>query len=99
MVIPDSFLYKSLLYLFLSSSQYFSTRKAERNGNNFDPATTEGIKNIQRVLVKLGYLSSDSVTGVYGPLTTEAVKKFQADNGIEQTGSVGPLTQAALGKK
>jgi hypothetical protein len=69
------------------------------NGNGFDPQTTEGVKNIQRALNRLGLLGSSSITGVYGPLTTEAVKKFQADNGISQTGNVGPLTRAKLADK
>ena len=66
---------------------------------NLDPSTPEGVKNIQQVLVKLGYLDRQNVTGTYGPLTTQAVKKFQADNGLPQTGTVGPLTKAKLGEK
>jgi len=67
--------------------------------DNFSMQTTEGIQNIQRALVKLGYLDSQYITGVYGPLTTEAVKKFQADNGLPQTGIVGPLTKEKLTEK
>lgn len=66
------------------------------NSSGFDQSTPEGVKNIQKALVKLGYLDSQYVTGNYGPLTTEAVKKFQADNGLPQTGFVGPLTRAKL---
>jgi len=44
--------------------------------NNFNPNTSEGVKNIQKTLVQLGYLDSQYVTGIYDPLTTEAVKKF-----------------------
>lgn len=57
---------------------------------------SEDVKNIQSSLVKLGYLDAQYVTGFYGPITTAAVKKFQGDNGIEQTGTVGPLTRAKL---
>jgi len=49
--------------------------------------------------VKLGYLDSQYVTGIYGSITTDAVKKFQADNGLPQNGTVGPLTKAKLEKK
>jgi murein L,D-transpeptidase YcbB/YkuD len=57
------------------------------------------VKSIQTILVKLGYLEEQYITGFYGPITTEAVKKFQSDNGIEQTGTVGPLTRAKLLEK
>jgi hypothetical protein len=65
-------------------------------GESFNMSTSEDIKNIQRVLVKLGFLDQQYITGVYGPLTTEAVRKFQEQNGIEQTGLVGPKTKAKL---
>lgn len=37
-----------------------------------------------------------SVTGFFGPLTTRAVKRFQARAGLDQVGRVGPLTLAKL---
>lgn len=36
------------------------------------------------------------ITGLYGPLTTKAVRKFQAKYGIEQAGVVGPKTLKKL---
>lgn len=36
--------------------------------------------------------------GIYGPITTAAVKNFQAANGLEVDGIVGPLTWSALGQ-
>jgi hypothetical protein len=66
------------------------------NGMLFDSRTTEGTKNIQRKLSQMGYLNSQYITGIYGPITTEAVKKFQVDNGIMQNGFMGPLTNAKL---
>jgi hypothetical protein len=69
------------------------------SNNNIPQGNSEWVKNIQSALVKLGYLDSQYVTGVYGPITTKAVKKFQADNGIEQTGTVGPITKAKLVEK
>lgn len=35
-------------------------------------------------------------TGVYGPVTTQAVKDFQKKYSLEQVGTVGPLTTAKL---
>jgi hypothetical protein len=49
-----------------------------------------------KVLVSQGLLSTDSVTGYFGPLTESAVREFQAKNNIEQTGTVGPLTREAI---
>lgn len=67
--------------------------------DNMDPNISEGIKNIQRVLQKLKYLQTQDITGTYGPKTTHAVKGFQKDNNIEQTGWVGPITRAKLVEK
>ncbi len=36
------------------------------------------------------------VTGYFGPLTEQAVKRFQKDNGLEQVGVVGPQTREKL---
>ncbi len=36
------------------------------------------------------------VTGYYGPLTRSAVIRFQAANGIDQVGNVGPITLARI---
>jgi hypothetical protein len=39
------------------------------------------------------------VTGIYGELTTQAVKNFQRSKGISETGTVGPLTRSAINKE
>ena len=69
------------------------------NIEDFNTQTAEGIKNIQQALSQLGYLNVLYITGNYGSITTEAVKKFQGDNGIEQSGNFGPLTKAKLAEK
>ena len=41
-------------------------------------------------------LAVPSITGYYGPMTKAAVIAFQKNNSIATTGTVGPLTRAAL---
>lgn len=63
---------------------------------SFDQDTNEGVINIQKILVSLKFLSSEDVIGIYGPKTVTAVKAFQAQQGIQQTGNVGPKTIQAF---
>lgn len=56
----------------------------------------EGVKVLQQRLYELGYLDKKYVTGYYGSITVAAVKKFQKNNQISQTGTVAQLTLAAL---
>ena len=50
---------------------------------------------LQNYLVAAGYLNA-APNGVFGPATLAAVKSFQTANNISATGTVGPLTRAAL---
>lgn len=53
----------------------------------------DDIYQIQRRLYELGYLASaDLVTGKFGDMTEEAVKKLQSVNNIKQDGKVGKET-------
>ena len=52
-------------------------------------------RQIQALLVYLGY-DPGEVDGLPGKNTRRAVLAFQAQEGLEQDGSSGPLTQAAL---
>ena len=52
-------------------------------------------RQIQALLVYLGYDPGD-VDGLPGKNTRRAVQAFQAQEGLAQDGSPGPLTQAAL---
>jgi spore coat assembly protein SafA len=57
------------------------------------------VTQLQDKLVSLGYMTKAQVAtgpGIYGPRTEAAVKRFQSDNNIQQTGVVGPQTAAAL---
>lgn len=70
------------------------------NGYTFSrtlrPATTgEDVTKLQDYLAERGYLQA-STRGYYGPLTVRAVKEFQAANGLESVGNVGPLTLKLL---
>ena len=49
----------------------------------------------QEILTMCGY-DCGAVDGVYGTKTIEAVKRFQADNGLDPDGVVGRMTWAAL---
>ncbi len=49
---------------------------------------------LQRALRARGYMSV--VTGYFGPITRDAVRRLQADHGIVPTGAYGPLTRRAL---
>lgn len=71
----------------------------DMSAEDFNSQTVEGVKSIQTALVQLGLLDSRYITGIYGPITTEAVRKFQEQNGLPTTGFVGPLTKAKLEEK
>ncbi|MCL2694790.1 MAG: peptidoglycan-binding protein [Clostridiales bacterium] len=50
------------------------------------------VKQVQRELAKLKYLSSANVTGYFGEKTEEAVQEFQHRNGLSDDGKVGKKT-------
>ncbi len=55
---------------------------------------------LQEFLQKNGWgIPNDGpVTGNYGKVTVNAVKKFQVANGLPPEGEVGPKTRAAINK-
>ncbi|SDO28424.1 peptidoglycan-binding domain-containing protein, partial [Alkalicoccus daliensis] len=53
------------------------------------------VEELQKDLNDLGLYKYD-IDGLFGPITEQAVKDFQAKYGIEQTGVAGPDTYAAL---
>lgn len=52
------------------------------------------VRTVQTLLTRHGY--PVPVTGYFGPITRNQVRRFQAAKGIRTTGNVGPLTWAAL---
>ncbi|EIT86903.1 NLP/P60 protein [Fictibacillus macauensis ZFHKF-1] len=54
------------------------------------------VKKLQEMLVKKGYLQRTSITGYYGSLTKEAVKKFQHRAHLHEDGIVGKQTLKKL---
>jgi peptidoglycan hydrolase-like protein with peptidoglycan-binding domain len=52
----------------------------------------DDVKRLQRVFARTKVLGPDSVTGVFGPETEQAVKDFQQSNGLVVDGIVGPIT-------
>lgn len=67
------------------------------------PERAKEIYALQAALRELGYypgteadLATCPVSGIPGPCTTEAVKALQRAEGYEATGTLGPLTRAAI---
>jgi len=56
------------------------------------------VKTVQQALVDAGYnVGPDGVDGKFGKNTRAAVRLYQKNNGIKQTGNVGPVTAGKLG--
>jgi peptidoglycan hydrolase-like protein with peptidoglycan-binding domain len=55
------------------------------------------ITELQTRLTQEGVYSGP-ITGYYGNLTSEAVKRYQERHGISNTGYVGPITRERLNK-
>ncbi len=65
----------------------------------------DAVTALQTFLAGHGYLAPESATGFYGPLTEDAVRGFQAEQGVISAGSasggwgiVGPRTSTAIVK-
>ena len=56
---------------------------------------SDDVSRLQTLLLQQGFFSG-TPSGYYGPQTTTAVKKFQKAHGLDQLGTVGPGTRAAL---
>jgi len=57
----------------------------------------EFVSRLQFALHSFGYYNGE-VDGVYGPVTTDAVKAFQKDNNLKVDGMAGPVSRGTLAK-
>lgn len=64
-------------------------------GDGFKNNKSDLVHDLQKVLFDKGYLKVNP-TGYFGRLTSQAVKAYQKDNNISQTGYVGEKTRGAL---
>lgn len=55
----------------------------------------EQVAGVQQMLIDLGYLYG-AADGIYGPMTADALKRFQGDHGLEETGELNDATVDAL---
>jgi hypothetical protein len=53
------------------------------------------VEALQKILASQGFFNHE-ITGLYGPVTVEAVKAFQRAHGLEDLGIVGPGTRSVL---
>lgn len=57
----------------------------------------EDVRALQELLKAKGYFSNnEESTGYFGMLTVTALEKYQADNGLGVTGTLGPQTRAKI---
>ena len=59
--------------------------------------TADRYREIQEALVARGYLASEDATGSWGAASSDAMKRFQADQTLESTGKIDSLSLIALG--
>ena len=86
----------SLALLFLVNITIISLAQHAQAAVYKQGSSGEAVRTIQQKLTNWGYFS-DSIDGVYGPKTAEAVKSFQRKNGLTPDGVTGPATLKALG--
>lgn len=72
------------------------TDNASLKTNNSPDA---GVKQMQKMLIKLGYsCGADGADGYFGKNTKNALKNFQKDNNLEVDGIYGPKSKSKLTK-
>jgi peptidoglycan hydrolase-like protein with peptidoglycan-binding domain len=84
--------------LFLSFVFLFGIKVASADSININlrqGSHSGEVSKLQQFLIDEGYLTT-AVTGTFGPKTALAVRAFQRDNGISQTGAIGPLTRGRI---
>lgn len=54
------------------------------------------VESLQRRLIELGYLEGDETDGKFGSQVSQALRKFQSENNLLETGRVDPMTAARI---
>lgn len=84
---------------FENRKQALATLKATLGGRVVGPASTlADVENLQIMLKLLGYRVG-MVDGLFGPATSLAIRTFQSDNGLPQTGVANEATLNLLEQK
>lgn len=87
---------KKKLFITLTFTLLFSLTNAIAAFASFERGDDgQEVMAIQKRLVELSYTITN-IDGDFGPETENAVKKFQADRGLEVDGVIGPDTYRAL---
>ena len=68
----------------------------ETQGTYYPGDKGQAVSDIQEKLQTLEYYNYSSITGYYGPITTESVERFQRTNELTVDGIAGPETLALL---
>ena len=58
----------------------------------------EDVTELQKILIAKGFLKAEP-SGYFGTQTVAAVKAYQKEKGLEQVGTIGPKTLAALNQE
>lgn len=56
----------------------------------------DDVRSLQEFLSEEGHFSTSSATGYFGPMTAQAVAKWQVAQGVQGVGSVGPMTRERI---
>jgi hypothetical protein len=59
-------------------------------------ATGDDVQELQKYLISQGYLVLKNPTKYFGPMTWNALKKWQKAKGLPNTGYFGPMSRAAI---
>ena len=107
-ICQNSSAYCTILYVSVASSSSSTTITSTQTAQNTSSGYIfprylgygdkgDDVLQLQKILLNKGYLTA-TPNGNFGPATKAAVQKFQAANGIRQTGNVGTMTKAVLDK-
>jgi hypothetical protein len=61
-----------------------------------DDDASRSVFQVQRWLSRLGYLQADGVDGEFGPVTRDAIRRFQREAGLRVTGEIDDATVARM---